>query len=121
MHDAIWTGMDKVVISRVQMAVNSITGSSRHQPKSEVLYPDQKDLGNAGNIPLMSVSSLLDLNTNQDTNDETRDEENIEDGNFLALRSDHDGRAQGHQRNAIDFLLKMFPNFSTSVNVRRLS
>ena len=64
MHDAILTAMDRVVIPRVEMAVKSISGSSRHGPNSEVQNPDRRDfLGNSGSTPLMSASSRLDLNT----------------------------------------------------------
>ena len=77
MHDAILTAMDKVVIPTVEMIVKSITGSSGHGTNSEVQNPDRKGfLGNAGNTPLMSASSRLDLYTNQDKNDETRNEKN---------------------------------------------
>ena len=44
----------------------------------------------------MSASSRLDLNINQDKNDETRNEENFEDGDFPALRPSYDRRAQAH-------------------------
>ena len=96
-HDAIVTAMDKVVIPRVEMAVKSITGSSGHGLNSEVQNPYQRDFSkNAGNTPLISASSRLDLNTNQDRNDETRNEENFEDGDFPALRPNHDRRSHAH-------------------------
>ena len=44
----------------------------------------------------MSASSRLDLNTNQDRNDETRNEENFEDGDFPVLRPNYDWRMQDH-------------------------
>ena len=97
MRDAILTAMDKVVSPRVEMAVKSVTGSSRHEHKSEVQNRDRKDFfGNAGNTPLMSASSRLDLNTNQDRNDETRSEENSDDGDFPALRPNNCRRALAH-------------------------
>ena len=40
MHDTILTAKEKVVIHIVEMAVKSITGSSRHEPSSEVPHPD---------------------------------------------------------------------------------
>ena len=99
MHDPILTAMDKEVIPRVEMAVWSITGSSRHEPKSEVLYPDWRDFSrNAGNTPLMSASSPLDLNTNQKENDESRNEENFQDVDFQELQSNHDQREQAHHK-----------------------
>ena len=98
MHDEILTAMDKVVISRVKMAVSSITGSSRHGPNSEFQNPDRQDnLGNTGNTPLVPTSSRLDLNTTQNRNDETRNEENSEDGNIPALRSNYDWKAYARQ------------------------
>ena len=42
MHDAILTAMHKVVIPRDDMAVKSITGSSRHEPNSEVQNPNRR-------------------------------------------------------------------------------
>ena len=55
MHDPILTAMDKVVITRSEMAVKSITDSLVHGPSSEVQNPDRRDfLGNAGNTTLRS-------------------------------------------------------------------
>ena len=97
MHNAIMTAMDKMVIPRVEVAVRSITGSSGHGPSSEGQNTDRMDfLGNAGNTPRMSAPNRLYLNTNQDRNDETRKEENFEDGNFSALRRNYDRRASAH-------------------------
>ena len=78
--------MDIVVIPRVEMAVRSITGSSGHRPNSTVLNPDRRDfIGDPDNTPLKLASSRLDLNIDQDRIDETRDDENFEDGDFPAL------------------------------------
>ena len=56
MHDAILTAMDNVVIPRVEMAVRSITGSSRHGPNDAVQNADRRDfIGNTENTPLKSV------------------------------------------------------------------
>ena len=97
MLDEILTALDEAVITRVKMTVSSITGSSGHGTNSEVQNPDRGDfLGNAENTPLMSASSRLDLNTNQDGNDEIRNEENFRDGEFPALKSNYDWRAQFH-------------------------
>ena len=80
-HSAILTAMDNVVIPRVEMAVRSITESSGREPSSMVQNPDQRDFsGNTENTPLMSASSWVDLNIDQDRNDETRNVENFEDG-----------------------------------------
>ena len=69
MHDTILTAMDNVVIARVEMAMRSITGSSRHGPNSVVQNSDRGDFtGNTENTPLMSASSRLDLNIDQKKN-----------------------------------------------------
>ena len=44
----------------------------------------------------MSASSRLHLNIDQDRNDETRDVENFEDGDFPALTHNYDRRAHTH-------------------------
>ena len=95
--DAILTAMDKMIIPRIETAVRSITGSTGHGTISDIQNPDRRVfLGNAGNIPLMSASSRLDLNTNQNRNDEIRNEEDFEDGDFPALRPKYDRRAPTH-------------------------
>ena len=100
MHDTISTAMDNVVIPRIEMALRSITGLSGHGPNSEIQNPDRRDfLGNAGTTSLMSASSRLDWNTNQDRNDETRYEENFEDGDFPALRPNFDRQTHTHHTN----------------------
>ena len=97
MHDAILTAMSKVVIPRVKTAMRSITGSVGHGPNSDVQNPDRRVLlGSVDNTPPMSASSRLDLKINQDRNDETRNEEDLEDGDFPALRPNHDRRAHAH-------------------------
>ena len=79
MHDAISTAMDNVVLPRVEMAVNSITGPTGHGTNSEVRNPDRKDcIGIIRNTPLMSASSRLDLDielNELNRNDETRNNE----------------------------------------------
>ena len=78
MLDAILTAMHNVVIPRVEMAVRSITGSLGQRPSSVVQSPDRRDFtGNTENVPLMSASSLLDLNVDQDRDDETRNVKNF--------------------------------------------
>ena len=94
---AILKAMDKMVIARLETAVRSITGSTGHEPISDVQNPDRRDfLGNVGNAPLMSASSRLDLNTSQNRNDETRNEENFDDGGFLTFRPSYDRRVPTH-------------------------
>ena len=44
----------------------------------------------------MLASSRLDLNINQNRNNETRNDENFEDGDFPALKSAYDRRAPTH-------------------------
>ena len=115
-HDAILTAMDKVVIPRFEMAVRSITGSSGHRPNSVDQNPGRRDFtGNTENIPLMSTSSQLDLNIDQDRIDETRDIDNFRDGDFAALEPNYDQRAQTHH--TFTFLTKLKNAFSISENV----
>ena len=98
------TAIDIVVIPRVDMAVRSITGSSGHRPNSTVLNPDRRDfIGNTDNTPLKSASSRLDLNIDQERIDETRDNENFEDGDFLAIRHNYDRQAHAHHSQIIFF------------------
>ena len=97
MHDAILTATDKVVIPRVEMSVKSIIGSSGHRPNSVLQNPDRRDFtGNTENTPLISASSRLDLNIDQDGIDETRDIENFEDGDFPALKPNYDWKTHTH-------------------------
>ena len=88
MHEAILTAIENVVFLRVEMAVKSITGSSGHGTKSQVQKTDRGDfLGNFRNTPLLSMSSRLDLDNELYMNVETRNNEDFEDGDFPALRS----------------------------------
>ena len=97
MHDAILTAIGKVVIPRIEMAMKSITGSTVHWTNSEVQNPDRKDfLGNIRNTPLMSASSRLDLDNELTRIDETRNNEDFENGDFPALRPNYDRGAQAH-------------------------
>ena len=85
MHDAILTGMDTLLIPRTETAVRSITGLTEHGSIRDVQIPDRKDfLRNAG-TPLMSAYSRPHLNTNQNRNDETRNKEGFEEGDFSVL------------------------------------
>ena len=90
------------------MAVRSITGSSRHGPNSAVQNPDNRDfIGNSVNTSLKSAFSRLDLNIDQDKIDETRDDENFEDGYFPAFRHNYDRQAHIHHN--IHFLYSVPP------------
>ena len=67
------------------MAVRSVAGSLGRGPTSIVRNPDRRGFsGNLENTPLMTVSCLTDLNTNQDKNDETCNSEIFVDDNFAA-------------------------------------
>ena len=109
MHDAILTAIGNVVITRVEMAVKSITGLTGHGTNSEVQNPDRRDfLGNIRNTPLTSASSRLDLDNELNRNDETRKYEDFEDGDFRAITSNCDRRAHAHQRNYGTSVCKIF-------------
>ena len=98
-YDGISTAINKMVILRFEMAVRSITGSSGYGSNSEVQNHDRRDsFGIASNTSFISASSRLDLNTNQDRNDETRNEKNFEDGDLPALRPNFDQRAQSRHK-----------------------
>ena len=98
LKDAILTAMDKMVIPRVEMAVRSMAGSSGHRPNSVIQNPDRRDFTvNTGKTPLMSTSRRLHFNIDQNGYDETRDVENFEDGDFLALKHNYDRRAHTHR------------------------
>ena len=102
MNDATLTAMNNVVIPRVEMTVRSIIESSGQGPSSVVQNPDRRDFtGNTENTPLMSASSRLDLNVDQDRNDDTRYVENFEDGEFPALKPCYDRRAHAHHRRIV--------------------
>ena len=96
-QDAILTAIDKVVIARVEMVVKSITGSTGHRINSEVQNPDRKNfVWNIRNFPIMLASSWLDLDNELNRNDETRNKEDFEDGDFPAFRPKYERRAHAH-------------------------
>ena len=98
MHDAILAVMDNVVTSRAEMAVKLITSSARFVTSSQVQNPDRRDfLGNIRNTPLMSTSSRLNLDTDTNRNDETRNDVDFEDDNFPALKPNYDRGGYAHQ------------------------
>ena len=115
-HDAILTTLNDVVIPRVEMAVRSITGSSRNGPNSIDQKPDRRDFtGNSENTPLRSTSSRLDLNIDQHIIDETRDIDNFEDGDFPATRLNYDRRAHAHHSCSYRVLVSQLSIFLKSV------
>ena len=98
-HEAILIPMDRVVILRVT-AVRLITESPGRGLNSMVENPDHRDFsGNIENTPLMSASSSVDLNIDQDRNGEVRNVENFEDSDFPALRPNYDRQAHTHHNN----------------------
>ena len=97
MLDAILTAKDKIVTPRVEMAVRSITGSAEQGLNSVVQNFDQRDFKeNTDNNPLLSASSQLDLNIDQDRIDGNRGIENLGDGDFPVLKSNYDRNAHTH-------------------------
>ena len=97
MHDAILKAKYKVVNLRVEMAMKSITGSTGHGTNCEVQYPDRGDfLGNIRKTPLILAWSRLDLDNELDWTDETRNNEDFEDGDFPAFGPNYDRKAHTH-------------------------
>ena len=81
------------------MALRSFTDSSGHGPNSAVQNPARRDfIENTEKTPLKSASNRLDLNTDQDRIDETRDIENFEEGDFPILRPNYDRQAHTHHK-----------------------
>ena len=75
------------------MVVKVITGLTGHGTNGEVQNPDRRDFfGNIRNTPLLSASSWLDLENELNRNDETRNDEDFEDGEFPALKPNYDRR-----------------------------
>ena len=100
MHDGILTARDDAVIPRVEIAVKLITGSTGHRTNEEVQDPERRDfLGNVRSTRLMSASSRLHLDNALNRIDETHNDANFEDGDFLALKPNNDRREDAHQRN----------------------
>ena len=88
-----------MVIQRVEMAVNWIKGSTGHGTSSEFRNPDRRDLfGNIRRTLFMSASSRLDLDNELNRNDETRDNEDFQDGDHPALRPKFDRKTHAHHR-----------------------
>ena len=115
-HDAISTGMDNVIIPRVEMAVRSVTESSGIGINGMFQNPNQKDFSaNTENTPLMSASSRVDLNIDEDRNDETRNVGNFEDGDFPASRPNYDRKAHAHHSVHKSFCPKNFIQDSTKL------
>ena len=73
--------------------------SSGRGPSSMAQNPVQRVFtGNIEITPLMSASNRIDSNVDQHRNEETRNVENFEDGDFPALRPNYDRRAHAHHR-----------------------
>ena len=103
-----WQRLNSVVVPRIEMAVRSITESSGPRPSSLVQNPDRRYFPeNTENTPVMSASSWIDLNVDQDKNDETRNVENFEDGAFSAIRPNYDRRTHNHHSSLLH--VKLFP------------
>ena len=67
MLDAILAALDKIVISRAEMAVRPITGSSGHGPGSTIQNPNRSNfIGNTEIMPLKLASNRLILNIDQE-------------------------------------------------------
>ena len=62
----------------------------------------------------MSAFSRLDLDNELDRNDETRNDEHFEDGDYPALKSNYDRRAHAHHMLTGHKMLRttVFPNIS---------
>ena len=91
--------MDNVILTRVEMGVRSITGSSGCESNSVVRNADQRDFaGLMENNLLMTAASRVDLNIDQNWNDWTRNNENSEDGNFSVLRPNYDRKSHTHHK-----------------------
>ena len=85
--------MDNVVKPREEMAVKLFTASSGRRPSSVVQNPDQRDfLRNVEDTPLITAFNRTKLNINDYRNDETKNNETAEIGNFPAHRSIFDWR-----------------------------
>ena len=108
MQDPILRTMNNVVIPRVELAVRSITSSSRNEPNSIVQNSNRRDFtGNTGNTPLRSASSRLDLNTEQDDLNETHDVDKSKEVDFPATRFIYDRRAHAHHIFPIEISVKI--------------
>ena len=104
-YDAILLTIVSVVIPVVGMAVRSITESSRPEPNlySVVQSLDQIDFpGSMDDTPLMMASSRTDLNVNQNSNDETLNSENLEDGDSPSSRSNFDWHPHTHHNSKFE-------------------
>ena len=119
-HDAILTAMDNVTIPRVEIAVRSVTESAGQEPNSVVQNAGQRDFsGNREDTPLMWASNRLDSSFDQDRNDETRNVDSFEDGNFPASRLNYDRRAHTHHSNT-KILAIEFPELSFQKCIMKL-
>ena len=86
------------------MAVKSILDSTGLGTNSEVENFDRRDfLGVIRYTPLMSASNRLNLDIELNWNDETRNDEDFEDGDFPVLKSISDRRDYAHHSNCTVF------------------
>ena len=102
-HDAVLKATKNVVVAKVEMVVKLITGSAGHGTSSEVQNPDRRDFsfpGNTRSTPLMSASSRLDLDSELNRNDETRNDVDSEDGDLPAIKPNYDQRVHAHHRHS---------------------
>ena len=98
-HDTILTPIDSAFIPKVEMAARSISESAGHRPNSVVQNPDQRNFwGNVDDAPFLTAASRKDSIINHFINDETRKNETIKKGNFLALEPKYDRQTHTHYR-----------------------
>ena len=89
--------MDSVFIPRVEVAVRFVIGPWRHGPSSVVHNHDQRGYsGSTEDTPLITASSRSDLIIIDTRDDETRNNETIQGGEFLALRSKYNWLTHTH-------------------------
>ena len=80
--------MGTLVMPRVEIAMRSITGSSRIGQNSVIKHSDPGDFsGSMESIPLLMVYRCTDPNISHNRSDETRKSEIFEVGDFAALKS----------------------------------
>ena len=90
-------------MTRVEMVVRLLTGSSEHGPNNVFQQPDQKDvLQNGKDSALGTVSSHRDFNFNQNKNDDTRSNGTIGDRDLSKLSSNFDRQTHAHHNHKIE-------------------
>ena len=97
LHDAILTTMDNVIVPRVEMVVRSITLSSGGDLAVSFKNPDLTDFSRNTEITSpMSASSRVDLNNDQNRMMRLVMLKTPQDGDFPALRTNHDRQVDAH-------------------------